>query len=667
MGNTNEMDVSVGPSSNQVGVWPKWLGIGLLVLGVFFLVGWGIRLAWLGRSLWHDLAALEALAESPETLDPVVACDLLRDTRDHLVALNRQAGGLVQVGPSLGWLPVVGGDLAAAPHLLAVGDGLTEAGSLMCDAFGPALAAFGGDSSQGGMSPEELVRLLADARPTIEQALVATRRARSAWAQVDVQTLSSRLARKVVLLDQGLPLLEAGLSAAHIAPDLLGTDGPRTYLALALNEDELRAGGGFISGVGEVRIQAGRLVTMTFRDSYAVDDFTLPYPTPPEPIRRFMGITLWVFRDANWSPDFPSAMETAIPLYRPKPAESRPATIDGVIALDQRALQRLVGAIGPLDLGDAGEPVTGETILSYIRAVWNPEGGQTTGGWWSQRKSFMGTVARAAWARVEEGDVDWVKLAQTLWELLEEKHVFVYLRHPEAASLLAAQGWDGSLRPDPVARDFLMVLDTNMGYNKVNARVEEALTYEVDLRRSPPVATLTLHYTHTGQLVGPCQHAPHYGAVYEDMMNRCYWDYIRVYVPDGSRLVDATHIPVPGDALLSGEDYAGDVSVWPAEEGPWVVFGVLGLVLPSSTQTRQFTWTLPTDVVQWDGDTGRYVLRVQKQAGTAGHPLTVRIRLPEGSELTTATPAPQAMGTDQVTYRTRLRQDRVFVLRFRRK
>ena len=663
----NEMDMSVALSSNRAGMWPKWLGIGFLVLGMSFILGWGIRLAWLGRSLWQDLVALEALLESPETLDPVAACDLLHDTREHLVALNRQAGGLAQVGPSLGWLPVVGGDLAAAPYLLTVGDGLTEAGSLMCDTFGPTLAAFSDDSSREGISPQELVRLLADARPVIEQALAATQLARSAWAQVDVQTLSPRLARKVVLLDQGLPLLEAGLSAAYIAPDLLGMDGPRTYLALAVNEDELRAGGGFISGVGEVHIQSGQLVTMTFRDSYAVDDFTLPYPTPPEPIQRFMGITLWVFRDANWSPDFPSAMETAIPLYRPNPAESRPATIDGVIALDQWALQKLVGAIGPLDLSDAGEPVIGETILSYIREVWNPEDGQTTGGWWSQRKSFMGTVAHAAWERIEGGDVDWVKLAQTMWSLLDEKHIFVYLRHPEAASLLASQGWDGSLCPDPDARDFLMVLDTNMGYNKVNARVAEALTYEVDLHSSPPVATLTLHYTHTGQLVGPCQHAPHYGAVYEDMMNRCYWDYIRVYAAAGSHLLDATHIPVPGDALLTGEDYAGDISIWPAEEGPWVVFGVLGLVLPSSTQTRQFTWTLPADVVQWDGDTGRYVLRVQKQAGTVGHALTVHVRLPEGVELMTTTPAPQAVSANQVIYRTRLRRDRVFALSFKRR
>ena len=49
-----------------------------------------------------------------------------------------------------------------------------------------------------------------------------------------------------------------------------------------------------LSGVGEVRLEAGQLVTMTFRDSYAVDDFTQPYPALPEPMQRFMGGNLMV-------------------------------------------------------------------------------------------------------------------------------------------------------------------------------------------------------------------------------------------------------------------------------------------------------------------------------------------------------------------------------------
>jgi hypothetical protein len=615
------------------------------------------RLGWLRE----HLAQAQALAEAPAEVDPAAACDLVQDLRDDVVALERQAGGLVRLAPALGWLPEVGGDLRAAPHLLAVADGLTEAGVLACDALEPALIAFGGTGeASGDFSLEQMARLLAEEQADLERALAQVERVQVAWAQVDVGSLSLWLAGKVSLLDRGLPLLRMGLEAATVAPDLLGMDGPRTYLVLAMNEDERRPIMGYITGAGEVQVGAGRLVAMTFRDSYAVDDFTQPYPDPPEPLRRYMGIDLWVFRDSNWSPDFPTTARQAISLYRP----GYPVLVDGVVAIDQRAVQQLVDALGPLEVEGAEEPVTGQTVIAYMRQAWAPEGGELTGEWWQQRKSFMGPLAQAAWGRVERGQVDWVALARTLLRLLEEKHLLIYLEHPDAAAVLAEQGWDGALRP--ASRDFLMVVDANVGYNRASARVREEITYQVDLRPSPPQASLTLVYTHTSSVDYPCIREVRYDPVYEQMMDRCYWDYLRVYVPQGSQLLDATRIPIPGEARFSGEGESGEIVIQPAEEGPWLMFAVLGLLPPSVAQARTFIWTLPADVVQWEADEGGYSLWVQKQPGTRGHPLTVRVRLPEGSALLDAAPEPSAVEGDWVIYRMLLDRDREFRLHFRR-
>ncbi|MDY7080756.1 MAG: DUF4012 domain-containing protein, partial [Chloroflexota bacterium] len=343
----------------QKRAWLKWGSLAIVLLGVVLLVVWGVRVAQTGLSLWENLAQVQALADDPQSLDPAVVCGLVQDLREDVVKLQVQVGGVARLGPALGWLPKVGGDLQAAPHLLTVAGGLTEAGSLGCDAMEPALDAFLGGSQNSDFSLEWMTGLLAEKKPDLEQALAAVNRSQDAWAQIEADNLSPRLARETALLEQGLPLLQAGLSAATIVPDLLGMDEPRTYLVVALNEDELRPGGGFISGVGEVWLEAGQLVTMTFRDSYAVDDFTQPYPDPPEPMRRYMGIDLWVFRDSNWSPDFPTAARQAISLYRP----GYPVSVDGVIALDQQAVQALVSAVGPLKLEGVDEPVTGETII----------------------------------------------------------------------------------------------------------------------------------------------------------------------------------------------------------------------------------------------------------------------------------------------------------------
>ena len=64
------------------------------------------------------------------------------------------------------------------------------------------------------------------------------------------------------------------------------------------------------------------------------------------PMRDYMGIDLWVFRDSNWSPDFPVAARQAISLY----TQTRGGTIDGVIALNQQVVEALVDGLGPLTI-----------------------------------------------------------------------------------------------------------------------------------------------------------------------------------------------------------------------------------------------------------------------------------------------------------------------------
>ena len=77
-------------------------------------------------------------------------------------------------------------------------------------------------------------------------------------------------------------------SIDHAHPEALdggllgGTDsGPKTYLILVENEDELRPTGGFITAVGKVVIWNGQLVDLNIADSYSVDDINKAYPAAP--------------------------------------------------------------------------------------------------------------------------------------------------------------------------------------------------------------------------------------------------------------------------------------------------------------------------------------------------------------------------------------------------
>ena len=47
---------------------------------------------------------------------------------------------------------------------------------------------------------------------------------------------------------------------------------------------------------------------------------------------------------------------------------------------------------------------------------------------------------------------------------------------------------------------------------------------------------------------------------------------------------------------------SGEVIARPAVEGTWLTLAVLGVLPPAVTRTRLLTWTLPADMVQWQGD-----------------------------------------------------------------
>ncbi len=135
----------------------------------------------------------------------------------------------------------------------------------------------------------------------------------------------------------------------------------------------------------------------------------------------------------------------------------------------------------------------------------------------------------------EPESVNWSKLLVATLDILDERHIQIWLADEGAQAIIAAQGWDGAIQSP--SGDYLMVVDTNVGFNKVNAVIESAIHYQVELNEDKPI-TATLTVTHTNSSVGTneCGHRAHYGSDYADIVNRCYWNYLRIYIPLGSEL-----------------------------------------------------------------------------------------------------------------------------------
>ncbi len=475
-----------------------------------------------------------------------------------------------------------------------------------------------------------------------------------------LENLSPRL--QTLLREELDPLLEMadeGLSLATALPSALGATGtgPKTYLLLVQNEDELRPTGGFITSVGKMVLHNGKVISLEFEavDSNVQEDWSKPYPLAPWQLQQYMNSRVLILRDSNWFSDFPTTVLWAEYLYTYTHAHS----VDGVIAFDQHFLVMLLGQLGPLEVEDAPYPLTAENIIAYMRAAKEPPPGEPRPADW-YRKEFIDEIARALLVKVSAGeDLDWRALAGVLIRALGERHLLLQFDDAQLADLLAARDWDNAIRAG--SGDFLMLTDTNVGFNKTNALVDMSISYDVDLTDiATPVASLIVTHRNKANPDVPCIHWNTGEITLNESypVNRCYWNYLRVYKQQGVELLEASPHAIPGEQLLLGRGVPARVDELD-EEIPGVCgFGTLLVVPGGQAWNTGFTFALPASALNDASVPGQlvYRLEVQKQPGTLANPLTVRVHLPNRAQLESVS-LPAEVQDRHILIKTDLRTD----------
>lgn len=586
----------------------------------------------------------------------------LRRTEQELAVVKWHAAPFLALAPALGWLPEYGDDIAAMPHLLEMARSLTEAGAIVLDGLAPNLETLRQEMTPGPDGPlPVLLTALLDAASQLAQAEAHLSQAEAHWEQIRYKQLTPWLAEPLAPLARYLPLLRTALRLAYVTPALLGGDGPRHYLLLAQNEDEQRPTGGFISAAGLITLDRGRITALQFDDSYAVDDLTKPYPEPPEVLRRTMLADLWLFRDTNWSPNFPTSARIAADFY----AYGRGVAVDAVVAFDQRALQYLLEGLGPVIIASSGETIHADNVIAALRTHWAPGPGQVQDEvWWAQRKSFIGELAEAIRRKFESTSLDWVTLARALERAMGEKHILLYSPQPEVAGILNRAGWDGSIRP--WEGDYLMVVDANVGFNKASALVTKRIEHTVRLDAGGGVeAQVNVTYHHAGKPGGVCRPEIRYDPIYDQMMQRCLWNYVRLYLPAGATIVSTSRRVVPAEEMLNGEATRGEVDITPAEGGKQSL-GLLFVLPPGGDITLEYRYRLSDGTAAHQVAPGiwQYDLLLQKQPGSDDASVQVRVHLPVGARMAHSVPMSDTIEEDWLIYQITLWRDWQLSLRY---
>jgi hypothetical protein len=459
-----------------------------------------------------------------------------------------------------------------------------------------------------------------------------------------LKPIADNLPRLKQSLDEALPLLETLIPLA-------GYPKPADYIVVLQNSQELRATGGFLGTVGTLEVDGGDLKTFAFGDVYNLDNPASGKwkEVPPDPIKQRLGVPAWYFRDANWSPDFPTSAEKLMDFYVREIYTGTGKTVPkpgGVIALNPPFFQLLLRMTGPItidgftfDANNFFDQLEYQVEVGYLSKGTIPQ---------SQRKEIVAKLGDALLAKLTELPASrWPDLLDLATQSLERKQIQVYSSDPELLKRLDAFGWTG--RTKATNGDFLQVIDSNLAGLKTDGVMVKRVKYQVDATDPyRPVATVTLSYTNNAPGLS-------------DFRYSRYRDYVRVYVPEGSQLIDSQGAMKDDRYKTGGRFTPGPVDVY--KDLGKTVFGAFWSIEPKATQEITFTYVLP-QVVRDGLQDSKYRLDWPKQSGVDEAALTLNLKF--GKKLQHATPPEASTEFGDANYRvtTDSLTDRTFQISF---
>lgn len=607
----------------------------ILLVSGYFSWQWGTALAERVQKLGEDGydALLQGVAQVKTKDYDEAAHSFEVAARSFALASDETAlfrGVLVDVA---GFIPGLS-KAASGKHVIEAGRYFGEAGRPLA-----ALAENVALSKEAYAQGEKvsLISLLEQARDPLREARLLLEKADRELQAVAIDDLPEEKREKFLVVRTSLPTVLSVLAGFEknetLFVELLGGNGPRTYLFLLQNNHELRATGGFIGSYALVDVNDG-VIRRFFVDGIFNPDGQLKENiVPPKPIQKISAG--WSLHDSNWFPDFPASAEKAIHFYE----KTGGPTVDGVITLTPSVMQKLLAVIGPITLPQYGLTVDAENFIPVIQEQVEVKYDKEQ----NEPKKVLVDLSRVLLERVfslQDRQTS-RRLGEALIEGLNEKHMLVYMRHAETEKLIDEVGWSG--RVLETGKDYLSVIHSNINGYKTDGVIDEQIHHEAKIENDGSVIdTVTITRTHRG------------GDTPYEWWNKVNADYLRVYVPKGSTLISSTgttwEFPeAPLDYERLG--FKKDADVVQEEEGMTVdkktgvrisedagkmVFGAWVYVSPKESVTVEYQYRLPfrLDMSALErGESASYSALYQKQSGSVGSALVAEVVPPEGTKI----------------------------------
>lgn len=416
------------------------------------------------------------------------------------------------------------------------------------------------------------------------------------------------------LLGKWLAVLRETQASVLAIQTLLGDKVPHRYLVLMQNNHELRATGGFIGSYLLIDVNEGAIASLQSHDVYETDGQLTDVIPPPPGIDRVAD--RWYLRDANYSPDFAVSAQKIMWFLE----HSQGPSADTVIAIDQTVAEKLLELTGPVQLTDFPLMIRADNFNDLFS--FHAESKLSNSASPKQLLFDFIPVFREKIFHLKKVNF----LMSVIQELISGRHIQVYSADPEVQALIEKGSADGKMIQAPSTVDFLSVITTSIGGNKSDAFIHSVIGHHTVLSAQGKITdTLALEKRHAWT---PSAFAPwkafidRYGTgkLSETTLRFIQGegdnvDYLRMYVPRGSRLTAIEGVAI--EEVKSFEDLG------------YTVFAFTWSVSAGQTKTVKLSYELPIELdVNKSADFYRFI--AQKQAGAENITFKKSLQTSEG-------------------------------------
>ena len=566
-----------------------------LGLSVFLVVLFGAGYFLIARPGMKIYADVKLVRQQGKLLkDGFILQDLTKIERDF-AGLDGLVTQIEENIKPLSWtknLPFFGNYYKDVEHILRAAHRGVAAGSILIEAVEPFadVLGFKTEGTEAFLDAEKkiegLVKVMPEVAPRLDEVAAEFAVIRQELETVDpsrypvsfkgqpIRSLLADAKQTMNTVEESMPDVKELLT---VLPGVLGDPTRKTYLILFQNDKELRSTGGFLTAYALMTIEGGKIIDVQSDDMYKLDG-VIAEKVPPIPVlAQYLKVEEFFIRDSNLSPDFHENCQK-FEWFLTK-ASGFPR-IDGIIGIDTYLVRDILEVLGPVKLAGYEEEFSSGNVVYQLELYANLLGQYIVG-----RKDLLGVLMDAMMDKAFHAPrQQWKPLFEAGLKLAAEKHILLYLHDQRAQVLAEKYNYAGRLKE--FEGDYLHVNDTNFAGAKANMYIQETVTQDYKVAKDGTVTK-----TVTIALNNP---EPHDG-----WLNGTYYDWMRIYVPQGSKLLDS--------------------SAWRevrvSEDLGKTVFETYTYCYPENSNSVSVTYELPFKIQKGQA----LQTLVQKQPGTDGH------------------------------------------------